>query len=138
MHLKRQCLKILVIDVTSNRPGIYYYCLPRHGCRLTQQTNMCDERRGSMKWRAISARPRLFQPPDAPAHHLLGRRVLLDLGPSRYFSPRHVNPHLFSQTQCRIWYRRPGIEYRSTNQNRPFRKSRRPTRRTSDLDAILE
>jgi len=40
-------------------------------------------------------------------------------------------------TQCRVWQRRFGIESRSTNQNCPFRTSHRPTRRLSDLAAIL-
>ena len=42
---------------------------------------------------------------------------------------RHFVIALPLKTQRRVWYRRYGIESRSTNQNCPFRKSHRPTRR---------
>jgi hypothetical protein len=58
------------------------------------------------------------------------------VGPGEYCSTRHRVP--FSLVQCRIWYRRSGIESRSTNQHYEFRKSHRATRRKSDLVLILE
>ena len=50
-----------------------------------------------------------------------------------------VNKHaVVDYTQCRVWYRRCGVESPSTNQNRPFQTTRRPNRRQSDRAAIVE
>ena len=43
-----------------------------------------------------------------------------------------IRVHKFIWGPHRVWYRRYGIESRSTNQNCPFRTSHRPTRRLSD------
>jgi hypothetical protein len=65
-------------------------------------------------------------------HAQVGRqRIVVDQGPLSFVP-------VVAQTQCRIWYRRYGIESRSTNQNCPFRNTNRPTRRKSDRVATLQ
>jgi hypothetical protein len=64
------------------------------------------------------------------------------VGPCQLFD-RHVfirvlSPRFLTSTQCRIWYGRYDFEVSSSNQNCPFRKPHRPTRRKSDRVAILE
>jgi hypothetical protein len=76
---------------------------------------------------------------DVEQRRVVEEERAAQVGTTSYRLPRHrhtcrIDPRLF---QCRIWYRRCLIKFRSTNQTCPFRESHRPTRGQSDVVAIL-